>query len=730
MRIVLFDSIMETHVVTSLARALKARGHDVATTGQLTRGHVPISEAADLRRVDSAIDDILAFRPDVVLVFRPTSLPHAQLRRIRKSGARLMAWFSDDPVLWGLSYGLVVDQYDVILHCGNATVLDFYERTHGRATGVNVPFWTDEVEFPRVGGSLAAESDLLFLGNVGDRIRRRRYFELGTLGLDLRIHGRTGDDYFSLSGGYLDTREEVLDAAARSRLAVSMPQVFADHRGTPTWFDGLDALGVFDTPSRIVQYAAMGLPVVSLQPDGSSPLGLPEVTVVRDPKALQETVRDLLSSPTRLEELADGLHRRFREHFSASSRAMAIESLAEDDSWRALDTQDRASWFMRFTSTEEPSGEGRPGEGLATVGPLSEGRMPATSAVRRVAVVGTGHGDYYSPLRIATRALAKAGHDVLEVTPAQLAAHSTSDPTGRFTHLVDLVSLDRSVEGADTYLFIGERDLPLPRSVRTLRDLRDVRVAVHALDATDHSERLAALVASVDAVSFLHRSAAEAFRGRETDAALHLPPLVDGDYRGLVDSLGLHAPPEARAVVVAEAEPDLVAHADLIEALQPMPVTTYVAESERGKRHGLAALARIAHSEIALVLGRNVGGAGPRLLPQLLAGGGVVVMHRSGGPAETAGDPQAWVLVGTGRELRQKLQRLASNYDASEALRIAARERARGQLGAEEGLERLLDLAHRDEVPEEPPPRRGDHATAPRLHPSPTPASQTTAGQE
>ena len=39
MRVVLFDAILESHVTESLARAFRAAGHEVLSTGRLHHGH-------------------------------------------------------------------------------------------------------------------------------------------------------------------------------------------------------------------------------------------------------------------------------------------------------------------------------------------------------------------------------------------------------------------------------------------------------------------------------------------------------------------------------------------------------------------------------------------------------------------------------------------------------------------------------------------------------------------
>ncbi|TFI48698.1 hypothetical protein E4A41_07155, partial [Micrococcus endophyticus] len=171
------------------------------------------------------------------------------LQALRATGAALVAWFSDDPVLFEHSYGPVVDLYDLVLHCGGAPVLRFYEERFGRPTGVNLPFWTDHTAFPVVHGARPAETDVLFLGNMVGPVRRWRYDALAAMEHEVTVFGQVGEDPAGLGGGFLDAEHEVVQAGARARVALNIPQVFADHRGQPTWFPGLDALGAFELPS-------------------------------------------------------------------------------------------------------------------------------------------------------------------------------------------------------------------------------------------------------------------------------------------------------------------------------------------------------------------------------------------------------------------------------------------------------------------------------------------------
>ncbi|WP_311963466.1 hypothetical protein, partial [Acinetobacter baumannii] len=70
--------------------------------------------------------------------------------------------------------------------------------------------------------------------------------------------------------------------------------VFAEHRGTDTWFPGLDRLGSFEVPSRVVQYAALGLPTVTVDPTRTACASLPEQHVVPDVAAADAWVQSLI----------------------------------------------------------------------------------------------------------------------------------------------------------------------------------------------------------------------------------------------------------------------------------------------------------------------------------------------------------------------------------------------------------------------------------------------------
>lgn len=352
MRIVIYDGILETHVADSLALALARRGHDVLNTGRFGSGFRFPTDPKALRRIDSEVERAIEFEPDLVVVMRPASLPPAALQRLRPHVQHLYAWFCDDPVLFDLSYGAIVDDYDLVLHCGTDAVLDFYTERFGRATGVNFPFWTDPSFFPRVYGDAEPESDLLFLGNAQGELRRKRYHDLSKLTHRVRIHGRSGTDFRGVNGGYLDSDAEVVTAGAAARAAINIPQYFSDHEGQETWFDGLGALGHFQYPSRVIQYGAMGLPVFNVGVSRADQRTFPELISIDSVQAIDAAMDEL--DDARLSDLSRRTHDRFLRSFSADSRAMALEALVADDSWRGLSVEDRTDWFSQFDALEVP----------------------------------------------------------------------------------------------------------------------------------------------------------------------------------------------------------------------------------------------------------------------------------------------------------------------------------------------------------------------------------------
>ena len=451
MRVAIFDGILETHVGSSLKRAFIARGHDVFDTGKIGHGFKFPSPGSDTSHLSHAVGQVLDYRPDLVFVMRPASLPFNLLSELKRSGAALMAWFSDDPVLFDLTYGPVVGSYDFVLHCGNERVLQFYEEVFGRPTGVNFPFWTDHEAFPYVWGKEEPTHDVMFLGNVHDEVRRRRYFEMGKMSSSVALYGSVGADYFGISSGYLDSDTEVAVAGGRVRTALNIPQFFRDHRGLETWFPGLGDLGFFEYPSRVVQYMAMGLPTISVVPDDAAFRSFPEMMLASGISDADQLVQTKIRSGE-LSDLSLATKDRFDRHFSATSRVLAIEALLDNDKWRGLSAREREVWFTEFdasTSTASTLEESHPIEiarSVVTSSTEEAGEEPeveeagiAPEFFSSAVVVGLGWTRPASRLNAVRDSLGHLGLDVIDANPGSL----SGDPSGVCSKAIDVSRLAR-----------------------------------------------------------------------------------------------------------------------------------------------------------------------------------------------------------------------------------------------------------------------------------------------
>ena len=352
MRVAIYDGIQEAHLAESLERALVSRGHVVYNTGKFGVGFNFPKTQEETSRLKYYSRKVCNFNPDLILVFRPASAPGWVLEYFRKkSSAKIFAWLCDDPVLWELSYRKYCHEYDVLLHCGDVDVIRMYDEYLHRAGGVNFPFWTDNKAFPHAYGQKQFDSDAVFLGNAQGDLRRNRYYELSKLRCSVKIHGLTGYDYLNLNGGYLDSDREVVESCARSRFAINFPQYFKDHKGLETWFESLKDFSFFPFPSRVIQYAAIGIPVVCILPDSFKVRHFPELITVNSIDQLNLIIKGQGFWES-LDQLGEETHDRFERNFSALSRVLALESMMEDDSWRGLNALERSEWFTQFDGAE------------------------------------------------------------------------------------------------------------------------------------------------------------------------------------------------------------------------------------------------------------------------------------------------------------------------------------------------------------------------------------------
>lgn len=354
MHFVLFDEIQETHVVRSLARALEQRGHKVLTTGPIWHGHKLPTTDEEKDAILVNLRYCLEQEPDVLFNFRASSLTPAMVDEVRACGVRSMVWLPDDPVLYGICYRHIVDAYDDVLHCAGVEIMQFYEERHGRS-GVNFPFWTNIEEWPDIAPASPPEVDVVFLGNCDGPVRSARYSIVSSLPFSTRIHGRVPSDPEGISGGVLGSDYEVAVALSKARVGLSIPQFFSAYEGSPYDFPELANLGPghFEFPSRVIQFARLGLPVVSLQPQ---PTPFDEFVTASDTELLVERIREILAEPSATTRRL-AVRRRFDQSFSAAARAELLEQMAlTPDEFAQKSTAERATLYATRLDADSTSG--------------------------------------------------------------------------------------------------------------------------------------------------------------------------------------------------------------------------------------------------------------------------------------------------------------------------------------------------------------------------------------
>jgi hypothetical protein len=348
MRIALFDQINEVHVCESLASSLAASGCEVTWTGKIWHGHTFPSREEDVRVLDEHVEKIIASSPDALLNFRASSLSAAQVSRLRAAGIRTLVWLPDDPVLYGLTYGQIVDAYDIALHCGNTKVLEFY-RHRGHKPGVNFPFWIDPTRFQYSYEPSLCEHALVFFGNMHGPAKSKRYDAICSLHEDLAIYGKVPSDPLGKCKGQLAGPEEAVKVLPRHRVGLNMAQYFGDYTGTSYAFPGLSMLGHFFLPSRVLQYAAIGLPVLTIQPGQFDAAHYPAGWRVSDPVQAQALLSRVLPQNETLLSVSARARQQVEMHFSAQSRAKyLLYLLKHTDDIPGLTMHEREFQYQTF----------------------------------------------------------------------------------------------------------------------------------------------------------------------------------------------------------------------------------------------------------------------------------------------------------------------------------------------------------------------------------------------
>ncbi len=340
MRWIIYGDIRSRHAVDSLISALRAADQEVVEVPAVERSHVfapdPEKVAESRRRLEAAMP------ADVLFNFRPEELTPEQVEDLRARSVTTVVWFADDPLLYRLCYRHVVEAYDLTLHTGREDVLAFYEQK--RATrGYSFPFWTDDAHYPYGYDPDAADIEVGFLGNCHRPRRAERYDLLASLPWKVRFFGLLGRwprndprhragrknmkrDYAGIHGGRLEPHE-IPGAIRRFRVAINMAQPFVGVKDRYS-FPRLHEFGEFFFPSRLVLYAAVGLPTVSLTLPGSDP-PFPSVMTATNRDELIDRIGALLDDREALLAASLRTRRDFDSLLTAQSRVAMLLSLIE-----------------------------------------------------------------------------------------------------------------------------------------------------------------------------------------------------------------------------------------------------------------------------------------------------------------------------------------------------------------------------------------------------------------
>lgn len=532
MRIAIYDGILETHVGSSFERALKRRGHEVFNTGKIGHGFKFPAAKANIEHLELAVHQVIDFNADVCFVMRPASLPFSLLTKLQRRGITLVAWLSDDPVLFDLSYGPVVESYDLILHCGNQKVLEFYEARFGRPTGVNFPFWTDHVAFPYIWGEAEPSTDLMFLGNVNDEVRRSRYFKLAKLQSSVRIHGNVGADYSGLSGGYLDGDKEVVASGRTARAALNIPQFFENHRGLETWFSGLGDLGFFEYPSRVIQYMAMGLPTISIIPGAQSFRSYPEMIVAESIEEADEKYLELRDSGG-LEKLSQETVARFNKHFSADARVLALESLLASDAWKSLSALEREVWFT--TIEPESSSQVFSGTSISNTDEAEAQPFMRLDATKQVVIISNGTESATNNSSVLTELFNGLEVSVKNLDLQAFERSLVPDPAGKCDSALNIGRLTNELPVGPGVLIIADDGIALTKAGAELIAERGLKTVVFAGDETNTASKISRLSENYDLVVTSNNSLYVNQRDRGVENIAFLPTIVHPKFLELLE---------------------------------------------------------------------------------------------------------------------------------------------------------------------------------------------------
>lgn len=348
MRWLIYGDILSRHAVDSLIAALRSAGHEVSEVPAVARGHVfgpePEAEAESLRRLEAALP------ADVLFNFRPEELTPAVIGELRDRGVTTMVWLADDPLLYRVCYRHVAEAYDITLHTAREDVLAFYEKRLG-VRGYAFPFWTDDAHYPYGYDAEGADIDVGFLGNCHGARRSERYDLLASLPWKTRFFGRLppgASDDAGIHAGLLE-REHIAEAIRRFRVAINMSQPFVGVKDRYS-FRALPRFGEYFFPSRMVLYAAVGIPTITLTMPGA-PAPFASVLTATGRDELVERIGGLIDDREALTATSRAIRREFEACLTAQTRATMLLSLL--DSPREHHLESRAELWRSFGAVRD-----------------------------------------------------------------------------------------------------------------------------------------------------------------------------------------------------------------------------------------------------------------------------------------------------------------------------------------------------------------------------------------
>ncbi len=353
MRIYFIDTILESHVPDSLIAGLRRLGHTVKTTGKIWHGAEFPNTDEDRKKLARVVTDVIAWKPDAVFVMRACALMPRQLKRLREAGITTAVWFSDDPVFFEKQGIPVASHYDVTFHTATKRILEKYE-SELDVRGIGLQFWTSQDHFPRQYDPARCDLDVLFIGNAHTPVRYWRYDWLAGLPVKRAMYGLVREDTEGIVAGVLDNDAELARACVRGRFGLSVGQRFEDYKGTGFDFPGLADLGEFPLPSRIVQFASVGTPIIELVKYSEAKSDLqrlfPPVKCVTADDEIAAAVQQVHDDAAALQALSDETYQWFEAHYSADARATFVQAvLANPSKYRKMSAEQRAFAFLDYT---------------------------------------------------------------------------------------------------------------------------------------------------------------------------------------------------------------------------------------------------------------------------------------------------------------------------------------------------------------------------------------------